>query len=197
MLCTCTSTTFHHQNTQISILEAQVSSLQEPLFVEKGKRVRGKPLMNEYDFGGEAKAMFFSPSKIQGARQRREQLRQERTEAELRKEAEKLRKQQEKEAKQLLVVQRKAAREEVRLQRKEEQLKKQQQQAEQAEQRNVDKQLNKDVKQAKQCLKTRRARSKSQQQEKNAIKEVLEEEGGQSRSSRYGRQLKPHKHFGN
>jgi len=106
-------------------LEARVANLKTTVNVEKAKRRRGKALMIRICEEGEVKAMFYSPNKLQAARQRLQEEQQEKDAAEAQKEEEKRRKQQVKEEKQLLIAQRKAAREETRIQREADKLQKQ------------------------------------------------------------------------
>ena len=49
-------------------LEARVANLQTTVNIEKAKRKRGKALMNRIGQESEAKAIFYSPNKIQAAR---------------------------------------------------------------------------------------------------------------------------------
>jgi len=62
--------TMDYLTTQNTILSAKVKDLQETVRLEKGKARRGKPLFDDLGVNGEVKAMFFSPSKIQRARER-------------------------------------------------------------------------------------------------------------------------------
>ena len=177
-------------------LKAKVANLQATVHIEKAKRKRGKALMVRLCEEGEVKAIFYSPRKIQSARQRLKEEQQEKDAAEAQKEEEKRRKQQAKEEQQLLIAQRKAAREEARVQRETDKLQKQQRQKEVTEQRKLNKQLAAEARKVKQDQKIDRARSKLQLENIDVVNTSDREEGVQIRSSRFGRQIKPSKHFG-
>ena len=111
------------------ILRVKTANLKAILRHEKDKRRRGKPLFDDLAVEGDMKAMFFSLSKIQRARDRQQEKVQEKDLAQAQKIEEKHQKQLAKEVKQLLIAQRKAGREEQRLQRLKEKAQKQVNQA--------------------------------------------------------------------
>ena len=176
-------------------LKAKVANLQATVNIEKAKRKRGKAFIVRLCEEDKVKAMFYSPSKIQAARQRLQEEQQEKDAAEAQREEEKRRKQQAKEEQQLLVAQRKAAREEARVQRETDKFQKQQRQKEVTEQRKLNKQLTAEARKVKQDQKIDRARSKLQPKNIDVVNTSDHEEGVQIRSSRFGRQIKPFKHF--
>ena len=187
--------TIDRLTTENTILKAKNTDLQETLRLEKNKRRRGKPLFNDLGIDGETKAMFFSPSKIQRARDRQLEKEQEKDLVQAQKAEEKHQKQLAKEEQRLLTAQRKAGREGMRLQRQKEEAQKQADQARAKEERMIDQQLKQDLVEAKKLLKKVRQSSKLQQEVENEVIEVPEEEGGQIRASRFGRQLKASKQF--
>jgi hypothetical protein len=187
--------TIDRLTTENIILKAKNTDLRETLRLEKDKRRRGKPLFDDLGVDGETKAMFFSPSKIQRARDRQLEKEQEKDLVQAQKAEDKHQKQLAKEEQQLLTAQRKAGREEMRLQRQKEKAQKQAEQAKAKEDRMIEQQLKSNVIEAKKLLKKVRQSSKSQQRVENKVIEVSEEEEGQIRASRFGRQLKASKQF--
>jgi flagellar biosynthesis GTPase FlhF len=187
--------TMDYLTTQNTILSAKVKDLQETVRLEKGKARRGKPLFDDLGVNGEVKAMFFSPSKIQRARERQREREIEKDSAQAQKEEEKLRKQQEKEEKQAIIVQRKVAREEKRLQREVDRRQKQALQKEATQQRQINKQLRNEVKEAQKKQRNQRKQSVLQQLVDFAVNEVFEAERAQTRTSRSGRQIRPNQRF--
>ena len=117
------------------ILRIKTTNLKTILRHEKDKRRRGKPLFNDLAMKGDMKAMFFSLSKIQRARDRQQKKMQKKDLAQAQKIEKKHQKQLAKEVKQLFIAQRKAGREEQRLQRLKEKAQKQINQAATQEQR--------------------------------------------------------------
>ena len=59
--------TLEKLTTKNSILVHENKGLRKAVFIKKSRRKRGKPLFNLFRDESEAKAMFFSPSKIQAA----------------------------------------------------------------------------------------------------------------------------------
>ena len=181
--------------TEVSILKAKNKDLQETLRLKKNKRRRGKPLFDDLGVDGETKAMFFSSSKIQHARDRKLEKEQEKDLIQAQKAEEKYQKQLAKEEQQLLTAQRKAGRKELRLQRQQERTQKEAALAKIKEDRMIDQQLKQNVIVAKRLLKEARQRSKMQKEVENKVITELEEEGAEIRALRFGRQLKATKQF--
>lgn len=187
--------TVDHLQARNAILEVKVADLQETVYIEKGKRKRGKPLFDLIGPDNESKAVFFSPNKIQEARARRQETEEAKQAEEAQKIEDKCRKEQEKEEKQVLIAQRKVAREEAAHQRGVEREKKERLRKEAAESRAAEKQLKVDVQKVKEHLKNSQVRSKKQKEKSKAANLVQEEKEIEIRSSRYGRQLKSSKQF--
>lgn len=187
--------TVDHLQARNTILEAKVADLQHTVFIEKGKRIKGKPLFDLTGSDHEVKAHFFSPTKIVEARARRQQIQDAKHAEELQKMDEKQRKKQAKEEKQLLIAQRKAARENAALQRKVERDEQIRLRKEALEARAVDRQLELDIQKVSKHLQKSCARSKQRKEEGNAGNRGQEMEGSEIRSSRYGRQLTSSRRF--
>ncbi|MCJ1414083.1 hypothetical protein MMC32_000408 [Xylographa parallela] len=173
----------------------ETTDLRETVRLEKNRRRRGKPLFDDLGVENDGGAMFFSPSKIQRARDRQKEKEQERDLLQAQKKENKHQKQLAKEEKQLLTAQRKAGREEQRLQRLKEKAEKQAIQAEAQKQRIVDRQLRLELENDQKQEKKRRQALKSKQMVENEAIEVPEQEGSEIRTSRFGRQLRTAKQF--
>ena len=70
-------------------LKAEVANLQTTVNIEKAKKKRGKAIMNRINQKGKIKAIFYSPDKIQAARQRLQKEQQKKDAAEAQKKEEK------------------------------------------------------------------------------------------------------------
>ena len=110
------SNTIERLTTENTILQGKIADLRETVRLEKNKRRRGKPLFDDLGVENDGGAMFFSPSKIQRARDRQKEKERERDLLQAQKIESKHQKQLAREEKQLLTAQRKAGREEQRLQ---------------------------------------------------------------------------------
>ena len=187
--------TIDRLTTENAILKAKTANLEATLRHEKSKIRRGKPLFDDLGVDGDMKAMFFSPGKIQRARERQKEKEQEKDTAQAQKIEDKRQKQLAKEEKQLLIAQRKAGREELRLQRLEEKAKKQVAQAAAQEQRKMDQQIRLEAQETHKQQKKVRQSSKSEQTAKNDVIKASKKEEGEIRSSRFGRQIRDTKQF--
>jgi hypothetical protein len=104
------SNTMHALSTENMLLKMQNDGLKKRLVNEKKRRKRGKPLMLDFPTSNEGGAIFYSPNKMQQARDRQDQ-KAANAEAERRqKEVDKTCKKAEKAAKVRLVEERKTAR---------------------------------------------------------------------------------------
>ena len=113
------SSTMHHLSTENILLKLRCEGLENALLNEKKKRQRGKPLLFELRAPEDGYAVFYSPGKIQQARQLQSEKEAAEELAKASKEQEKLRRQQEKQEKQRLIEERKqirAANKELRIQ---------------------------------------------------------------------------------
>ena len=187
--------TIDRLTTENTILTAKMADLQETVRLEKNKRRRGKPLFDDLGVDGETKAMFFSPSKIQRARERQAEKEQEKDTAQAQKIEDKHQKELAKEAKQLLIAQRKAGREKKRLERQKEKGQKQASQLAAIQQRIVSRQLRLEFAEAKKQKKKASQCSNAEEWIDIDTFETPEEEVVETRASRFGRQLKATKQF--
>ncbi|KAI9034731.1 uncharacterized protein KD926_006352 [Aspergillus affinis] len=123
------SSTMHHLSTENIILKLRCQGLEEALQLEKKKRQRGKPLLFELRAPEDGFAVFYSPKKIQQARDLQAEKDEALQLAKASREEERLRKQQEKKNKRLLIEERKrirASNKEIRLREAEEKKRKRQ-----------------------------------------------------------------------
>ena len=187
--------TVDHLQTRNAILEAKVKDLQETVFIEKGKRKRGKPLLDLVGPDNESRVLFFSPNKLAEARARRQATEKEKQVAEAAKLEEKRHKEQEKEERRLLVAQRKAVREETARQKEVEREEKRRLRKEAMDSRAAEKKLTVDIQKVEKDLKRNRAKSKKEEKKRDAANQVEEDQGVKIGSSRFGRQLRPSKQF--
>ncbi|RDI78219.1 hypothetical protein Vi05172_g11826 [Venturia inaequalis] len=74
---------------QLAIVKAENEGLRLAVTTEKRRRKRGKPLIEDLRDKADGRAMFFSPKKIQQAKDKMEQKEREKDKAEALKEAEK------------------------------------------------------------------------------------------------------------
>ena len=178
-----------------AILEAKVADLQETVYIEKGKRKRGKPLFDLVGPDTDSGAMFFSPNKIQEARARQQANEATKQAEETAKIEDKMRKEQEEKEQQQLTAQRKEQRKEIARQKRVERTEKTRLRKEAANSRAAAKQFQLDVQKTKKDQLNDRAMSKRQKQKSDRVNQAQEEEVVVTRLSRYGRQLKDSKQF--
>jgi DDE superfamily endonuclease len=112
--------TLEKLTTENSILVHENEGLRKAVFIEKSRRKRGKPLFDLFRDESEVKAMFFSPTKIQAARDSQTQKQQEKQRLEAQKQHDKLQRLLEKENKAKEAQQKKYDREEARAQKQQE-----------------------------------------------------------------------------
>ena len=148
--------TLEKLTTENSILTHENEGLRQAVFIEKSRRKRGKPLFHLLREDSEVKTMFFSPSKIQAARDSQTHKRQEKQRLEAEKQHGKLQRLLEKENKAKAVQQRKCDREEARV-HKQQEMKERKAIREQAkEDRQVQQQLQRELKEQKNKAKNNR-----------------------------------------
>jgi pyruvate/2-oxoglutarate dehydrogenase complex dihydrolipoamide acyltransferase (E2) component len=117
------SLTLHHLSTENIMLKSRCKGLEEALANEKKRRQRGKPLALQLQAPESGNAVFYSPKKIQQARDLQKQKDEGLQQAKAAKEEAKLRRQQEKEEKKRVTEERKrikALERQIRLQEAEE-----------------------------------------------------------------------------
>jgi hypothetical protein len=104
------SNTMHALSTENMLLKMQNDGLKKRLVNEKKRRKRGKPLMLDFPTQNEGGAIFYSPNKVQQARDRQDQKAANAEAQRRQKEVDKACKEAEKAEKVRLVEERKAAR---------------------------------------------------------------------------------------
>jgi hypothetical protein len=112
--------TFQKLQTENQLLKHENKTLRNACNVEKQRRKRGKPLFRDITDNGDCRAVFYSPTKIQEARDYQDTKQQEKDTEAARKAEDKLQKQIQKEEKQRQVIQRKQQREVTRVLREQE-----------------------------------------------------------------------------
>lgn len=148
------SLTMHHLSTENIMLKSRCKGLEEALLNEKKRRQRGKPLAFQLQAPESGNAVFYSPRKIQQARDLQNQKNEDIQQARIAKEEAKLRRQQEKEEKKRVAEEQKrnkALKRQIRLQEAEEkkcQNKRQKEEARIAKEAEI--QLQNDIKASKQ-----------------------------------------------
>lgn len=139
-------------HTKLAIAKAENNGLRKAVTTEKRRRKRGKGLFEDMREEGDGHALFFSPSKIQLAREKKEAKERKKDEEALQKENEKIVKRQEKEEQARLVEQRKKEREKTRLAKEREKLEKQREREQVKADKLAAKQLQDEAKQARMAL---------------------------------------------
>ena len=102
--------TINHLTTECVLLKLQVKGLENALFIEQKRRQRSKPLDLELRAPEDGMAIFYSPNKVQQARDRAREKEEAARISREEKELEKQRKEKEKAEKKRLLEERKAAR---------------------------------------------------------------------------------------
>jgi hypothetical protein len=132
--------------TRYELVKAENEGLRRGITAEKNRRKRGQPLFEQLRADSGQQAMFFSPNKVQEARDlatSREQVKQQ---LEAQKAQDKLNRLLVKEAKEKALAERKVARNEAKIRRDEAAAQKKQEKLEAKQQREVDLQLTKELK---------------------------------------------------
>jgi hypothetical protein len=117
------SSTMHHLSTENIILKLRCQGLEEALVNEKKRHQRGKPLLLQLQDAESGNAVFYSPRKIQQARDLQREKEEAIQAAKTSKEEAKLRRQQEKEEKKRIIEEKRqiqASNKQLRLQQAEE-----------------------------------------------------------------------------
>ena len=154
------SNTLQKLTTENSILTHENEGLRRAVFIEKGRRKRGKPLFELLREDDEVKAMFFSPTKIQHARDQQSHKQQEKQRLEAERQHEKLQKLREKEAKAKAIQQRKCDREAARVCKQQEMKEKKAIREQAREDRQIQQQLQRELKGQKEKAEKNRKTSK-------------------------------------
>jgi len=181
--------------TDVALLKAENEGLRRTVRIERNRRRREKLLFDDLEVNGEAKGVFFSPNKIQAARDRQIQRIEEEQQAAIQKAEEKEQRELRKLEKQRLIAERKVEREKKKAERKEEAKRKKKLRAKELKQRRL---VQEQKLKAKELQKGQKKKSKEVEVQQFtdfvAIEEV-ERGPSQIRSTRAGRQFKAPKRF--
>ncbi len=181
--------------TDVALLKAENEDLRRTVRIERSRRRREKSLFDDLEINGEAKGVFFSPNKIQAARDRQIQRIEEEQQAAIQKAEEKEQRELRKLEEQRLIAERKVEREKKKAKRKEEAKRKKKLRAKELKQRRL---VQEQKLKAKELQKWQKKKSKEVEVQQFtdfvAIEEV-ERGPSQIRSTRAGRQFKAPKRF--
>lgn len=186
--------TMEKLTTDVALLKAENEDLRRTVRIERSRRRRGKPLFDDLEVNGKAKGVFFSPNKIQAARDRQIQRIEEEQQAAIQKAEEKEQRELRKLEEQRLIAERKVEREK-KAEREEEAKRKKELRAKELEQRRL---VQEQKLKAKELQKGQKKKSKEVEVQQFtdfvAIEEV-ERGPSQIRSTRAGMQFKAPKRF--
>ena len=181
--------------TDVALLKAENEDLRRTVRIERSRRRREKPLFDDLGVNDEAKGVFFSPNKIQAARDRQIQRIEEKQQAAIQKAEEKEQRELRKLEQQRLIAERKVEREKKKAEREKEAKRKKELRTKELEQRRL---VQKQKLKAKELQKEQKKKSKEVEVQQSsdfvAIEEV-ERGSSQIRSTRAGRQFKAPKRF--
>ncbi len=181
--------------TDVALLKAENEGLRRTVRIERSRRRREKPLFDDLGVNDEAKGVFFSPNKIQAARDRQIQRIEEEQQAAIQNAEEKEQRELRKLEEQRLIAERKVKREKKKAEREEEAKRKKKLRAKELEQRRL---VQEQKLKAKELQKGQKKKSKEVEVQQFtdfvAIEEV-ERGPSQIRSTRAGRQFKAPKRF--
>ncbi len=181
--------------TDVALLKAENEDLRRTVRIERSRRRREKPLFDDLGVNDEAKGVFFSPNKIQAARDRQIQRIEEEQQAAIQKAEEKEQRKLRKLEEQRLIAERKVEREKKKAERKKEAKRKKKLRAKELKQRRL---VQEQKLKAKELQKWQKKKSKEVEVQQFtdfvAIEEV-ERGPSQIRSTRAGRQFKASKRF--
>jgi hypothetical protein len=158
--------TIEQLNAENNLLKAENESLRQTIFIEKQRRKRGKPLFNTLCQDDDCKAVFYSPSKVQQARDELALREQEKQQADTQKANDKIQRQLAKEKKEEELKQRRVDREHARVQREKDTKAK-------AAKKEEDKLQRQAVQQLRNELKANKKKSKNNSKRSKKAKEVV------------------------
>jgi hypothetical protein len=187
--------TIEKLTTENVLLVAENQGLRRAIRIEKDRRRRGKPLFDDLGVNGEVKGVFFSPKKIQGARERQAQRNHDAQQAAAQKAEERQQKELKKLEEQRLMAERRVMREERRAEREEEAKRKKELRKQALEQRRMLRELKVKSKELKNSQKKKPEEVKAQESNDLVAIEEVEARVAQNRSTRSGRQSKAPKRF--
>ncbi len=181
--------------TDVALLKAENEGLRWTVRIERSRRRREKSLFDDLGINGEAKRVFFSPNKIQAARDRQIQRIEEEQQAAIQKAEEKEQRELRKLEEQRLIAERKVEREKKKAERKKEAKRKKKLRAKELKQRRLVQEQKLKVKELQKWQKKKSKEVKVQQFTDFVAIEEVEREPSQIRSTRAGRQFKASKRF--
>ncbi len=187
--------TMEKLTTDVALLKAENEGLRRTVRIERSRRRRGKPLFDDLGVNSEAKGVFFSPNKIQAARDRQIQRIEEEQQAAIQKADEKEQRELRKLEEQRLIAERKVEREKKKAEREEEAKRKKKLRAKELEQRRLVQEQKLKAKELQKEQKKKSKEVKVQQSTDFVPIEEVERRPSQIRSTRAGRQNKAPKRF--
>ncbi len=187
--------TMEKLTTDVALLKAENEGLRRTVRIERSCRRRGKSLFDDLEVNGEAKGVFFSPNKIQAARDRQIQRIEEEQQAAIQKAEEKEQRKLRKLEEQRLIAERKVEREKKKAEREEEAKRKKKLRAKELKQRRLVQEQKLKAKELQKWQKKKSKEVKVQQFTDFVAIEEVERGPSQIRSTRAGRQFKAPKRF--
>ncbi len=187
--------TIEKLTTDVALLKAENEDLRRTVRIERSCRRREKPLFDDLEVNDEAKGVFFSPNKIQTARDRQIQRIEEKQQAAIQKAEEKEQRKLRKLEKQRLIAERKVEREKKKAKRKEEAKRKKKLRAKELKQRRLIQEQKLKAKELQKGQKKKSKEVKVQQFTDFVAIEKVKRESSQIRSTRAERQFKASKRF--
>ncbi len=187
--------TMEKLTTDVALLKAENEDLRRTVRIERSRRRREKSLFDDLEINGEAKGVFFSPNKIQAARDRQIQRIEEEQQAAIQKAEEKEQRELRKLEEQRLIAERKVEREKKKAERKEEAKRKKKLRAKELKQRRLVQEQKLKAKELQKWQKKKSKEVKVQQFTDFVAIEKVERGPSQIRSTRAGRQFKAPKRF--
>jgi len=181
--------------TDVALLKAENENLRRTVRIERSRRRREKSLFDDLGINGEAKGVFFSPNKIQTARDRQIQRIEEKQQAAIQKTKEKEQRKLRKLEKQRLIAERKVEREKKKAKREKEAKRKKKLRAKELKQRRLVQEQKLKAKELQKGQKKKSKEVKVQQFTDFVAIEEVKRRPSQIRSTRAGRQFKASKRF--
>jgi len=187
--------TIEKLTTDVALLKAENEDLRRTVRIERSCRRREKPLFDDLGVNDEAKGMFFSPNKIQAARDHQIQRIEEKQQAAIQKAEEKEQRKLRKLEKQRLIAERKVEREKKKAKREEKAKRKKKLRAKELKQRRLIQKQKLKTKELQKGQKKKSKEVKVQQFTDFVAIEKVKRESSQIRSTRAERQFKASKRF--
>ncbi len=187
--------TIEKLTTDVALLKAENEGLRRTVRIERSRRRREKSLFDDLGVNDEAKGMFFSPNKIQAARDRQIQRIEEKQQAAIQKAEEKEQRELRKLEEQRLIAERKVEREKKKTKRKKEAKRKKKLRAKELKQRRLVQEQKLKAKELQKGQKKKSKEVKVQQFTDFVAIEEVKRRSSQIRSTRAERQFKASKRF--